>query len=381
MINRRNFLKNAGLIGGISFFHGMPNSGDVNDCISPVIPVSGAEPDAAQKAWLDLKFGMFLHFGINTYYDMEWSDGTLDPVKFNPGELDTDQWCRTAAQAGMKYIVIITKHHDGFCLWPTKYTSYSVKSTPFKGDVVGEVVESAGKYGLKAGLYYSLWDRHEKIHDTDEFAYVEFMKNQIRELLTNYGEIVELWFDGFWKKQQSGWEKKITNETGEKVVGTPASIERDNNFIRSWRNEGAYRWQMDHLYQYIKSLQPDCIVMNNSTTAYPGVPLHPVDARSGEKYTKVNPNDQKVWNWLGKDIYLPMQIETTMSVKGNSQFPSGNWFWHEADHSVLSKDKILSYLDIANQMEANLLLNCGPMASGKLRPEDIQVLSELQQKK
>lgn len=381
MTNRRNFLKNAGLIGGISFFPGMLNRSNANNLIAPVSQTLEAEPILAQKAWMDLKFGMFIHFGINTYYDMEWSDGTLDPVKFNPVELDTDQWCRVAAQAGMKYIVVITKHHDGFCLWPTKYTDYSVKSTPLKRDVLGEVVASARKFGLKVGLYYSLWDRHEKSHDTDGFAYVEFMKNQIHELLTNYGEIVELWFDGFWKKQQSGWEKPITDETGEKVAGTPASKERDEKFIQSWRNEGAYKWQMDHLYQFIKSLQPNCLVMNNSTTAYPGVPLHPVDVRSGEKYTKVNPNDQKVWKWLGQDIYLPMQIETTMSVKGNSQFPSGNWFWHEGDHSVLPKDKILSYLEIAGQMEANLLLNCGPMPNGKLRPEDVEVLSGLQQKK
>lgn len=343
-------------------------------------PVAKAvEPTVAQQEWMDLGFGMFIHFGINTYYDKEWSDGTLDPKAFNPKELDTDQWCKVAHDAGMKYIVIVTKHHDGFCMWPTKQTKYSIKSSPYKGDYLAKLVKSARKYGLKVGFYYSLWDRHEKSHDTNEALYVEFMKKQIHELLTNYGEIVEFWFDGFWKKQHSGWEAAITNETGENVAGKPATSDRDSKFIQSWRNEGAYRWQMDYIYQYIKSLQPNCMVMNNSTTAYPGVPLFPVDVRSGEKYKEHNPNDRKVWTWLGNEIYLPMQIETTMSVKGNSQFPSGNWFWHQGDVSVMSKDTILNSLNIAKKMKANFLLNVGPMTNGKLRPEDVIALTTIKE--
>ncbi len=335
-------------------------------------------PDPRQQAWMDLGFGMFIHFGINTYYDVEWSDGSLDPAKVNPTSLDTDQWCRTAKAAGMKYIVLITKHHDGFCLWPTKYTNYSVAATPFKGDVVAELVNSAHKHGLKVGFYYSLWDRHEKSHDTDEWAYVDFMKGQLEELLTNYGPVVELWFDGFWKKQQSGWSKKLKQGELEGEAGfQEQNTARDLAFIDAWRMEGAYRWQMDHLYQYIKSLQPDCLVMNNSTTAYPGVPLHPVDIRSGEKYTTPNPDDQKVWDWLGNKRYLPLQIETTMSQKGDQRFKSGSWFWHAWDHSVASKAQILQYLDVARQMQANLLLNCGPDPQGRLRPEDEGRLLEL----
>ena len=378
MTDRRSFLKKAAVAGAslaaVPCIAGIRMNGN-NHFASIQSP--DIQPTPAQKAWMELRFGMFIHFGINTYYDVEWSDGTLDPAKFNPSELDTDQWCRIAKEAGMKYIVVITKHHDGFCLWPTRMTDYSIRSTPLKKNYLAEVVSSANKYGLKVGLYYSLWDRHEKTHDTNEYVYIDFMKKQLHELLTEYGEIIELWFDGFWKKQQSGWEKGIKDDTGERIYGTAASRDRDNKFIQAWRNEGAYRWQMDHIYQYIRSLQPQCLVMNNSTTAYPGVPLHPVDIRSGEKYTRSNPADQKIWKWLGKDIYLPLQIETTMSVKGNSQFPSGNWFWHEWDHSVLSREKILQYLTAAGNMDANLLLNCGPMANGKLRPEDVKVLSSL----
>lgn len=237
-----------------------------------------------------------------------------------------------------------------------------------------EVVQSARKHDLKVGFYYSLWDRHEKSHDTHDWAYVAFMKKQLEELLTGYGEIIEVWFDGFWKKQKSGWTKK--EEISGEVIARDTQANRDETFIQAWRTEGAYRWQMDHVYQFIKSLQPDCLVMNNSTTAYPGVPLHPVDIRSGEKYTKAK-EDKKVWNWLGKDLYLPMQIETTLSIKGTSQFPSGNWFWHESDHSVASKEQILKWKRVAEKMQANLLLNVGPMANGKLRPEDEKVLLSL----
>lgn len=376
-VNRRNFVKSslrAGL--GAYSLAALPGQVEAGKFRNAIVQDPEVRPSQLQEAWMDLKFGMFIHFGINTYYDTEWSDGSLDPSRFNPSRLDTDQWCRTAKAAGMKYIVLITKHHDGFCLWPTKYTKYSVASTPYKGDLVAEVVNSAEKYGLKVGLYYSLWDRHEKSHDNDVWQYVDFMKGQFEELLTNYGPVVEMWFDGFWKKQQHGWSKKISDDVGENIT-KDLSANRDQKFIEAWRMEGAYRWQMDHLYQYIRSLQPGCLVMNNSTTAYPGVPLHPVDIRSGEKYTEVT-EDQKVWEWLGKKVYLPIQIETTMSIKGNEQFPSGNWFWHEWDKSVLSKEKILQYLDIADKMDANLLLNVGPSDQGQLREVDEMTLKSLQ---
>lgn len=364
-MNRRNFMGALGLapLADLSL--------DTPPRVAPSL-LPTAQPTEAQRQWMALERGLFIHFGINTYYDAEWSDGTLSPAKFNPTNLDTDQWCRAAKTAGMKYVVLVTKHHDGFCNWPTKATDYSVASTPFKRDLVRKVVDSARKHDLAVGFYYSLWDRHEKSHDTNEVQYVDFMKRQLEELLTNYGPIVELWFDGFWKKQQSGWTKK------DEIVGDAVRKDlRDEDFIAAWRNEGAYRWQFDHLYQFIKGFQPNCMIANNSTTAYPGVPLFPVDLRPGERATKVV-EDKKIWKWLGKDVYLPMQIETTLSSSGNQQFKSGNWFWHTDDHSVISRETALQYLSVAKQMQANLLLNVGPMANGKLRPEDEQLLLSLQ---
>lgn len=365
---RRDFLKKAGLLAaGSALFPNLAAGRQPMESSSASLNLQENDylpPNPAQRSWMDLGFGMFIHFGINTYYDVEWSDGTLSPTAFNPHELDTDQWCHTAQKAGMKYIVLVAKHHDGFCLWPSAYTDYSVKSSPFQGDVVAEVARSAKKYGLKLGLYYSLWDRHEPLHDTDEYAYVGFMKNQLTELLTNYDEVVELWFDGFWRKQNTGWSLPDGSHTP------------PGDFVNNWRKEGAYRWQIDHLYQFVKQIQPDCIVMNNATTRYPAVPLHPVDALCGEKATKVR-DFQRVWNWLGQDRYYPMQIETTMSQQGRDQFTSGSWFWHDWDDSVATREQVVGWLEIAGKMEANLLLNCGPGPEGKLRPVDVEVLSNL----
>jgi len=378
---RRDFLKKAALAGtGLSVL-GSAEILTQKAQAKTFVPQTGEipKPNANQEKWMAYKFGIFFHYGINTYYDKEWSDGTLDPSQINPTELDTDQWCSVAKDAGAKYVVLVTKHHDGFCNWPTKYTDYSVNATPLKIDLMKRVSDSAKKYGLDFGIYYSLWDRHEKTHDKDEKAYVEFMKNQLRELLTNYGPICELWFDGFWKKQRTGWKpSKPAGEVAANADNKNRSEFADaTDFIHSWRMEGAYRWQMDHLYDFIKSIQPNCLVANNATTAFPGVPLHPVDLRCGEKATDQK-SDQKIWNWAGEDKYLPLQIETTMSQKGKKgDFESGSWFWHDWDHSVASKEQVKGWLKKAEELQANLLLNCGPMGNGKLRPEDVEVLRSL----
>jgi len=371
----RSFLKKAGIAGA-----GILTAPAINPALgnSSFFPQFNFEstPSSVQRSWMDLQFGMFVHFGINTYFDTEWSDGSLDPYRVNPTNLNTMQWCRTALEAGMKYVVLVCKHHDGFCLWPSKFTDYSISRSQFSRDIVGSLVNSCEKTGLKVGFYYSLWDQHQSFINNDDWYMLEFIKNQLEELLTNYGSVVELWFDGFWRRQQSGWTKQA-DSSKEEEDESDIALKRNEDFIDSWRMEGAYRWQMDHIYNYVKSLQPGCMVMNNSTGSYKGVPLFPVDARNSEGYA--NPeNDRKVWSWLGKDIYLPLQIESTMSTQGNQRFPSGNWFWHEWDKSVRSKEEILENLKMAKNSEANLLLNVGPTNKGVLREEDEIVLQSLQ---
>ena len=155
-------------------------------------------PTPQQLGWQDLEFGLFVHFGINTFTGREWGDGTEDPALFYPTALDCRQWARVAKEAGMRYAILTAKHHDGFCLWPTETTAHSVKSSPWrdgKGDVVREFVDACREEGILPGLYCSPWDRNAPCY-SDPKAYSEFYARQLEELCSNYGPLVQLWFDG-----------------------------------------------------------------------------------------------------------------------------------------------------------------------------------------
>ncbi len=154
-------------------------------------------PSKRQLDWFKTEFYGFIHFGVNTFTDKEWGDGTEDPAIFNPEKFDAEKIVEIFKDAGMKGLVITAKHHDGFCLWPSKYTEHSVKNSPYKngnGDIVGELADACHKNNFKFGFYLSPWDRNSRYYGTDE--YNTYYKNQLTELLTKYGEVFHVWFDG-----------------------------------------------------------------------------------------------------------------------------------------------------------------------------------------
>ena len=218
-------------------------------------------PTPQQLEWQRMELTAFLHFGVNTFTGREWGDGTEDPAIFNPTSLDCEQWVRTLKESGFKVAIITAKHHDGFCLWPTKTTRHSVASSSWKGgkgDVVRELRDACKKYGIKFGVYLSPWDRNASCYG-DSPAYNQFFIEQLTELLTNYGEVHEVWFDGAngegpnGKKQIYDWDailktirrlqpKAVTAIMGDDVrwVGNEKGIGRETEWSATALTPGIY---------------------------------------------------------------------------------------------------------------------------------------------
>ncbi|MEP3211134.1 MAG: alpha-L-fucosidase [Maribacter sp.] len=315
----------------------------------------GPVPTERHLAWHELQYYAFIHFNMNTFTDMEWGTGGEKPAQFNPTELDARQWARVAKEAGMKGIIITAKHHDGFCLWPTKTTEHSVKNSPWKngkGDLLKDLSEACKAFGLKFGIYLSPWDRNHK--DYGKPKYVEDFHEQLRELLSNYGEIFEVWFDG--ANGGSGYYGGA-NET------------------RKIDNKTYYQW--DKTTEIVRELQPKAVIFSdggpdirwvgteegwaNETNwsvmrrdeIYPGWPRY-VELRSGHE-------DGTHW--------LPAEVNTSIRP---------GWYYHpREDHQVKTLPRLVQTYYESIGRNGNFLLNLPVDTRGLVHENDKKQLLAL----
>jgi alpha-L-fucosidase len=308
-------------------------------------------PNLAQKELIKRGYGMFIHFGVNTFTDVEWSDGTIPPSAYNPTRLDPDQWVRTAKEAGFRYVLLITKHHDGFCLWDSKYTDYDVASSPVKTDVVKAVADACKKYGLKFAVYYSLWDRHEpSFNDKNPQLYIDYMLNQLKELFTSYGSICEVWLDGGWKRR-------------------PAD------------------WGIDQLYTLIKKYNPACAVSVNHTIVNDEgkrkFTLPSAMTEDNKYFFQYFPGDFRLWDpkiitkfdkkqYLheGKSYYLPYEHTICLSSRWN-------WFQKSEQLPVRALDELQELFYWCTDNDNSLVINVPPDKTGRIREYEALAIIKL----
>lgn len=299
------------------------------------------KPTPQQLRWQQLETTAFIHFTVNTFTGKEWGDGTESPSIFNPVEFDAREMVRILKETGFKMAIITAKHHDGFCLWPSAYTEHSVKNSPWrdgKGDMVKEIEEACREYGIEFGFYLSPWDRNHPSYGTPE--YNNYYKNQLRELLTNYGEIAEVWFDGAKGEDAKDME-----------------------------------YDFDGYWQLVRELQPNAIMFsdvgpdvrwvgnetgNAGETCWSTINIAPENAPGKMSPTYLNVGDPEGEFWL--------PAETDVSIRPG-------WFYHEKEDSLVRSGKNLVDLYYKSVgRNSLLLLNIPPNKKGRFSEIDVKSL-------
>ncbi|MDP9077813.1 MAG: alpha-L-fucosidase [Bacteroidota bacterium] len=296
--------------------------------------------------WQELQYYAFVHLSLNTYTDQSWGFGNEDVNLFNPTALDCRQWARICKDAGMKGIILTAKHHCGFCLWPSKYTEYSVKNAPWKngkGDVVREMADACKEYGLKLGIYLSPWDRNRADYGKPE--YITYFRNQLTELLTNYGPIFEIWFDG--ANGGSGYYGGA-NET--------RMIDRKTYY--DWANT----------YKLVRKLQPNIVIWNDGGER---ADLRWVGTEGGSvgetNWSLLNatgdvPYDMLHFGVENGDAWVPAEVNTSIRPE---------WFYHPSeDKKVKTVPQLMDIYYNSIGHNGNLLLNFPIMPNGLIHPTD-----------
>lgn len=310
----------------------------------PILPI----PEAKQVEWQKMETYAFVHFGLNTFNDREWGYGDSDPATFNPVKLDCEQWVKTFVAAGMKGVIFTAKHHDGFCLWPTQLTEYCIRNSPYKdgkGDVVGELAAACKKYGIKFAVYLSPWDRNHAQYATPE--YVEYFHKQLRELMTNYGEVFEVWFDG--ANGGDGWYGGAKDSR---------TIDRKNYY------------NYPKIYEILDELQPQAIIFSDGGPGCRWVGNEKGFAgatnwsflRAGEVFPGYSKHHELQYGHADGNQWVPAECDVSIRP---------GWFYHpEQDNRVKTVDQLtdLYYRSVGHN--ATLLLNFPVDRNGLVHPVD-----------
>ncbi len=310
----------------------------------PILPI----PEPKQVEWQQMETYAFIHFGLNTFNDREWGYGDTDPKVFNPTNLDCDQWAQTLVKAGMKGVILTAKHHDGFCLWPFEGTEYSIKNSPWKngkGNVVKELSEACKKYGLKFAVYLSPWDRHQANYGTPE--YLPYFYAQLHDLLTNYGPVFEVWFDG--ANGGDGWYG------GAKDIRT---IDRKNYY------------NYPRIYEMLDSIQPQAIIFSDGGPGCRWVGNEKGFAgatnwsflREGEVHPGYEKSYELQYGHADGNQWVPAECDVSIRP---------GWFYHpEEDDRVKSPDQLVDLYYRSVGHNATLLLNFPVDRRGLIHPVD-----------
>ena len=321
-------------------------------------------PSERQVKWQEMEFYAFFHFGINTFTNSEWGNGNEDPELFNPEKLDCRQWAKVCQLSGMKGLILTAKHHDGFCLWPSAYTDHCVRSSKWKdgkGDVVAECAKACKEFGIKFGIYVSPWDRHEPSYGTGE-AYNRFFKNQLRELLTAYGDLFCVWFDGACGEGANGKKQE---------------------------------YDFDRYIKIIRELQPQAVIFNDFGPDVRWCGNEAGTARRAEWsvvphdlcYRAEKQTEGRLMEGNLKYMYNPAECIGDLSV---IQYADGlafcgaeidmsirpGWFYHENEQPHSLERLFNTYVNSCGN-NTSFNLNIPPMPNGKFHHDDVVRLKEL----
>jgi alpha-L-fucosidase len=314
-----------------------------------VLPI----PSQEQMRWHEMEMNAFVHFTTNTFTNREWGLGSESPSSFNPSNLDADQWITVLKKAGFKGVILTCKHHDGFCLWPSKYTEHSVRNSPYKngkGDVVKEVADACQRNGLKFGVYLSPWDRNHAGYGSQE--YISYYRNQLKELFTNYGPVFEMWFDGA--------------NGGDGYYGGANETRKIN---------GATYYDWPKTLSLVRNMQPDVIFFSD---AGPSVRWCGNERGIGGEtnWCMITPDTlyagkvgiEKLLNKGSENgtHWIPAEVNTSIRP---------GWFYHEEEDSLVKSPQQLFEIYLTSVGRGStLLLNVPPDKSGRIHSQDIASL-------